>query len=84
MHDLHEADKILQAVLRHAENNGLNTVNRINLRLGKVVEHGEILNPENLAHNIRELAKDGPARGAMIEIKRSKGNLWELVSIDGS
>ncbi|OIO46812.1 MAG: hypothetical protein AUJ28_01825 [Parcubacteria group bacterium CG1_02_37_51] len=83
MHDLHEADKILKVVLAKAEENNLKQVDQIEIKLGQIEEHGEIINPDNLAFNIRNLAKGTIAADAEINIVEIGGDIWELVSIEG-
>ncbi|MFH1668174.1 MAG: hydrogenase/urease maturation nickel metallochaperone HypA [Candidatus Komeilibacteria bacterium] len=83
MHDLHEADKILKVVLAKAEENNLKQVDQIEIKLGQIEEHGEIINPDNLAFNIRNLAKGTIAADAEINIIEIGGDIWELVSIEG-
>lgn len=83
MHDLHEADRILKLVLEKAADNNLRVVKEIDIRLGQIEEHGEIINPDNLRFNMTNLAKGTIAEGALINIAVIEGDDWELVSIDG-
>lgn len=84
MHDLHEADRILKLVLEKAAENRLKIVKEIDIRLGQIEEHGEIINPDNLRFNMLNLAKGTIAENALINITVIKGDSWELVSIDGN
>ena len=83
MHDLHAADLILKLVLEKANENKLLQVKKITIELGSVVEHGEDINPDNLAFNIKMLAKNSPARNAEVIIKKVRGKSWKLVEIEG-
>jgi len=83
MHDLHEANRIIKLVLEKAADNNLKLVKEIDIRLGKIEEHGEIINPSNLEFNMKNLAKGTIVEGALINIEVIKGDSWELVSIDG-
>lgn len=84
MHDLHEADRILKLVLEKAADNRLKLVKEIDIRLGSIEEHGEIINPDNLRFNMLNLAKGTIAENALINISIIEGDSWELVSIDGN
>lgn len=84
MHDLHEANRILKVVLAKAVDNNLKTVQAIAIKLGQIKEHGEIINPENLEFNMKNLAKGTLAENAEINIEIVEGDSWELVSIDGN
>ncbi|MFA6215643.1 MAG: hydrogenase/urease maturation nickel metallochaperone HypA [Patescibacteria group bacterium] len=83
MHDLHAADQILKLVLENANKNELSKVTKIIIELGSMVEHGEEINASNLAFNLKLLAKNTPAEGAKIEIKKVKSQSWKLVEIEG-
>jgi Zn finger protein HypA/HybF involved in hydrogenase expression len=83
MHDLHEADKILKLVLEYAAKNKLSKVTRIALKLGEVMEHGEVINPENLKFNIEMLGRGSAAEGVKVEIRKAEIKTWQLVEIEG-
>jgi len=83
MHDLHAADIILKVVLEKAEESKLLKVKKIVIELGSVVEHGEEINAENLIFNLKLLAKNTPAKGAEVVVKKTKGDSWKLVEIEG-
>lgn len=84
MHDLHAADQILKLVLDKAIENKLLKVKKIVIELGSIIEHSQDINADNLAFNIKLLAKNTPARGAEVVIKRVKGSSWKLVEIEGN
>lgn len=81
MHDLHEANRIVKLVLEQASKNKLARVKKIVIELGDVVEHGQVINPNNLIFNIKLLTQNTLAHGAQIVIKRSKGKFWKLKEI---
>jgi Zn finger protein HypA/HybF involved in hydrogenase expression len=83
MHDIHEANKILQLVFREAKKRHLKKIKKIKLELGEILEHGELLNRENLAYNIKLLAKNTAAEGLMVEIAIGIKGQWKLVVIEG-
>jgi Zn finger protein HypA/HybF involved in hydrogenase expression len=83
MHDVHAADAILKVVLAEAKKNKLKKVNTITIELGSIIEHGEEINPSNLKFNLKMLGEGTLAEGALIEIKKTAGHIWKLVSIDG-
>jgi len=83
MHDMHEADKILKVILKKAQANKLNKVAQANIKLGEITEHGETIQPDNLAFNIKMLAKGTLAEGLEVIVERTGGNLWELEDIQG-
>jgi len=83
MHDLHAADQILKLALEKANDNKLLLVRKIVIELGSVVEHSEEINADNLIFNIKLLAKNTPAKGAEVVVKKVKGGSWKLVEIEG-
>lgn len=83
MHDLHVADKIHKLVLEQADENKLEKVRKIQIKLGSVIEHGDEINDSNLIFNMGMLAKGTKAEGAEIIVKKVPGNDWELISISG-
>ncbi len=83
MHDLHLADKILKTTLEVAEKNNLKKVVVVEINLGKVVEHGERVLPENLSFNFNLLARNTVVEKAKLKVNSVEGESWELVSIEG-
>ena len=83
MHDLHEANKILKVILDYAKQNELKKVTQAAINLGSIIEHGSEILPENLHFNIIILAKGTVAEGLEVEIKKTKGDFWELEEIKG-
>ena len=83
MHDLHEANKIAKLVAEHAKKNDIKKVSKILVELGKVVEHNEEINPENLRFNIKMLCEDILADNAEVVVNTVKGDGWNLKEIEG-
>ncbi len=84
MHDFHLADTILKTVLEYAEKNGFKNIKKIELELGSILEHGEVISPENLIFNFNLLSKNTIAQSAELNIKSIAGDSWKLISIDGT
>jgi len=82
MHDFHLADTIIKTVLEYAQKNGFKSIKKIELELGSILEHGEVISPENLIFNLKLLLKNTIAENADLQIKQIKGDSWKLVSID--
>jgi len=83
MHDFHLAQQILKTVLDYAIKNGLKNITKIEMKLGSILEHGEYISSENLIHNFKLLAKKTIAKNAELKIKKTKGDKWKLISIEG-
>lgn len=83
MHDLHAADQILKVVLDKALENKLLEVKKIVIELGSIIEHGQDIDADNLVFNIKLLAKNTPAKAANVVVKKTKGDSWKLVEIEG-
>lgn len=83
MHDFHLADTILKTVLEYAEKNGFKKIKKIELELGSILEHDEVISSENLIFNFKLLSKNTIAQSAELNIKSITGDSWKLVSIDG-
>jgi Zn finger protein HypA/HybF involved in hydrogenase expression len=82
MHDFHLADTILKTVLEYAENNGFKNIKKIELELGSILEHDEVILPENLIFNFKLLSKNTIVQSAELNIKSVAGDSWKLVSIE--
>jgi len=83
MHDFHLADTIYNTILDYAGKNNLTKVAKATIELGKVIEHGEEILPENLKFNIKLLAEGGIAAGLEVEIVASNNDHWTLREIEG-
>lgn len=84
MHDWHLANELLKTVLDYADKNGLKNISKVEIELGSILEHGEEILSENLIHNFTLLAEKSIARNAKLKIKKTKGDSWKLLSIDGN
>jgi hydrogenase nickel incorporation protein HypA/HybF len=82
MHDMHLAQQILETVLEYAEKNNLKSIKKIELELGSILEHDEVISPENLIFNFNLLSKNTPAENAKLNIKSVAGDSWKLISIE--
>jgi len=78
MHDFHLANKIVKLAQEHAEKNHLKKINKIFIELGDIIEHNELINPDNLRYNIKLLIPEVET----IEIKKIKGDSWKLKYIE--
>ena len=81
MHDFHLAQQILKTVLKYSKKNGFKNVSKIKIELGTILEHGEIILPENLVHNFKLLSEETIVKNAELNIKKIKGDEWKLISI---
>lgn len=82
MHDFHLADQILKTVLEYTQKNGFKNIKKIELELGSILEHDEVISPENLIFNFKLLSKNTIAQNAELSIKKITGDSWKLVSIE--
>jgi Zn finger protein HypA/HybF involved in hydrogenase expression len=82
MHDFHLADTILKIVLEYAEKNNLKSIKKIELELGSILEHDEVISSENLIFNFNLLSKNTIAQSAELNIKKIAGDSWKLISIE--
>lgn len=83
MHDIHTANAIIKLVLEEAKKKKLTKISKIKLELGQIVEHGQMINDENLAFNIKMLAKGSMAEDLHVEISTGKMDGWKLIEIEG-
>ena len=84
MHDIHLADKIIKKVLEFAKENKLSKVEKVDIKIGNILEHGELISPEGLNFNLKLLAKETILQNAEFIIERCdrKGE-YEIVEIEG-
>jgi Zn finger protein HypA/HybF involved in hydrogenase expression len=82
MHDFHLADQILKTILEYAQKNGFKNIKKIELELGSILEHDEVISPENLIFNFKLLSKNTIAEEAELSIKKIVGDSWKLISIE--
>ena len=82
MHDVHLAQQILKTVLEYTQKNGFKNIKKIELELGSILEHDEIISPENLIFNFKLLSKNTIVENAEMDIKKIEGDSWKLISIE--
>lgn len=70
MHDLHLADKILKQVLDYGAKNGLKKITGVKVKIGDILEHGEMIDPENLKFNLGMLAQGTPAEDIFMDVQK--------------
>lgn len=70
MHDLHLADKILRQIIEYGAKNDLKKITGAKIKIGEILEHGEMIDPENLKFNLGMLAQGTPAEDAYFDIEK--------------
>lgn len=83
MHDIHAAQQILKIALEYAQKNKLKKISSMTIELGKIVEHNELITPENLEYNIKLILKNTLADGCKITVNSKDNNDLKLVEIEG-
>lgn len=83
MHDLHAAQQILKTALEYAEKNNLKKISSITIELGKIVEHNELITPDNLKYNIGLISKNTSAEGCEVVVNQKENDELKLVEIEG-
>lgn len=83
MHDLHEANKILNKILDYAKQHKLVCITKATIQLGEIMEHEELIKPQNLRFNIKLLAQGTIADNLTLDISSVKGNTWIIKTIEG-
>ncbi|MFC1612531.1 hydrogenase/urease maturation nickel metallochaperone HypA [Patescibacteria group bacterium] len=84
MHDLHLADKIIKQILEFAREHKLSKVKKVWIEIGDILEHGEMISPENLKFNLKLLSNATPAQGAEFEVKKiNEENKYIIQEIEG-
>ncbi len=83
MHDIHAANQILKTALEYAEKNKLKKISSMKIELGKVVEHNELIAPENLKYNIGLISKKTIAENCEIIVISKDNNELKLAEIEG-
>ncbi len=79
---MHLAQQIIKTVLEYADKNGFKKIKKIELELGSILEHDEVISPENLIFNFNLLSKNTIAENAELNIKQIAGDNWKLVAIE--
>lgn len=83
MHDLLAAQDILEAALKEAKKKKIQKITKLVIELGKIEEHGEAINKNNLKYNLKLVARGSLAEKAQLVIKRINKPIVQLVAIEG-
>ena len=83
MHDLHLSQKIIKLIEKYAAENNLRKITRARIGLGKIIEHGEMISPDNLSVTLRLLAEGTVAAGAKFLISSREDDSFSLDEIEG-
>lgn len=83
MHDLHMAQRIMEVVKQNAKKHSLEKVTKVSVGIGRVVEHGEQIFPENLKFNLQLLAAGSVAEKAKFHVYQMDGNSFVVKDMEG-
>lgn len=84
MHDLHLADKILRQILDYGVKNNLKKITDARIKIGEILEHEELVSPENLSFNLAMLSRGTAAEDANFDIKKiGEAGKYEIIEIEG-
>lgn len=83
MHDLVAAQDIVKTATEIARKNKLKKINRVVIKLGKIVKHNEELKPENLQFNFKLVRNNTIADKAKLIIKKGTGRELSIIEIQG-
>ncbi|MDP2683434.1 MAG: hydrogenase maturation nickel metallochaperone HypA [bacterium] len=83
MHDLVAAQDIVKTACEIAKKNKLNKISKITIKLGKIIEHNEELQPENLQFNFELVKRNTLAEKAKLVILKGKGRELNIVEVEG-
>ena len=83
MHDIHAANQMLKTALEYAQKNKLKKINSMTIELGKIIEHDELITPDNLKYNIKLISKNTAAENCKIIVDLKNNNELKLVEING-
>lgn len=83
MHDIHAAQQMLKTALEYAKKNNFKKINSMTIKLGKIVEHNELITSDNLKYNIGLISKNTLAENCEIIVNQNNTNELKLVEIDG-
>ena len=84
MHDLAMAKEVLDLTLAYAKKYKLQDVKEVNLELGRVMDHGELVSAEHLKEHFNMLTKGTMAVGAKLIVKQKTFNGFKLKDITGN
>ena len=83
MHDIHAANQMLKTALEYAQKNKLKKISSMTIELGKIIEHDELITPDNLKYNIKLISKNTAAENCKIIVDLKNNNELKLVEING-
>jgi Zn finger protein HypA/HybF involved in hydrogenase expression len=83
MHDIHAANQIIKTALEYAKKNKLKKISSMRIELGKIVEHSELITPDNLKYNIELISKNTIAENCEVVVISKDNNELKLVEIEG-
>ena len=83
MHDLVAAQDVVKTAVKTAEKNGLKTITKIVVKLGKIIEHNEEIKAENLQFNFELVKRNTIAEKATLVIIRGRGKELVIVEVQG-
>ena len=83
MHDLVAAQDIVKSACAIAKKNKLKKISKITIKLGKIIEHNEELQPENLQFNFGLVRNNTIADKAKLVILKGKGRELNIVEVEG-
>jgi Zn finger protein HypA/HybF involved in hydrogenase expression len=83
MHDLVAAQDIVKIATQMAKKNKLKSISKVVVRLGKIVAHGEEIDPENLRFNFELVKRNTIAEKAVLKIQKGRGNELAILSVSG-
>ncbi len=84
MHDFYTAKAVLDKVIQTARRHKLERVQKVEIELGRLEDHGEAITPQNLRFNFKLLAKDTVASGARLVITKIPGAFFKVSAVEGS
>ena len=83
MHDIHAANQMLKTALEYAQKNKLKKISSMTIELGKIIEHDELITPDNLKYNIKLISKNTAAENCKIIVDLKNNSELKLVEING-
>ena len=90
MHDFLLAKQIIDDLKKIAKDKGLNKISGAKIEIGQIAlahdgfdEHIEDISVENLVFGLESIAKGTIAEGAEFKITKTKGENYNIVSIEG-
>jgi Zn finger protein HypA/HybF involved in hydrogenase expression len=89
MHDFLLAKEIIDEILKIAKDKNIVNIESVKIEIGSVElshdnfpEHTEDISLENLQFGLKNIAKDTLLKDTKFDIKKVKGNSWQIINID--